>query len=361
MDDEQDAPCVISFARFQPRAGLHEPPPVQATAAAEWGPDDRFADFCRRHYLPRRMAHAKRDTLRDVQTSIDYFLRAVGDVRLGELDDGLLADFVSWLAAKRTSKTSGRTLSARTIKKHAVNLAAIVAEMGPRSGTHRTAVRVFTSDDLPMFPHLKIPQSRPAEGFSMSELARIMDGCNVSWRPTAADVAPAQWWRSFLAVLYNAGLRKTTALALRAEWIDADGWCHVPPAAYKRGELRSIYFNRFARAAIRELTGGRSRGLVFPIGTDGERALSNNFQAIQRAAGVEVKPNRKFHAIRRTCATELARLSPSVAAFHLGHAGGLQSRDLAIVRQSYIDGRAVTEWLERLPQPTSRPVQQSLF
>lgn len=101
----------------------------------------------------------------------------------------------------------------------------------------------------------------------------VLDG--KSSRPIVIDLSPRQ------------------QRALRAAW-GPGGLLHALEEAYKAGRLENYFL----------IPGGRTRAGVAPLSGAGRatspRGLFENLRALEKVAGVEYKPGRSFHGLRRT-------------------------------------------------------------
>ena len=104
--------------------------------------------------------------------------------------------------------------------------------------------------------------------------------------------------RAVLLLAVETGLRRSTVLSLRWEWVDlADGWIHIPPAYMKGRRDYRAPLSPSALAALRSIRAS-VEGRIFPFSVS---ALRRRITLAAARAGLDCT----FHDLRRTFFTRM--------------------------------------------------------
>ncbi len=170
--------------------------------------------------------------------------------------------------------------------------------------------------------------------FTQPELLAWLAACRYAACPQIAGVAPADWWRALIRVIYYTGLRKGTVLAARYTWIvekEGDRWLEVPGRAMKAKRPEPICLKSNAMAAIDSIRRpGRDVIFDWPWPACGShQPLYVECERLQELAGIPPERRFRFHAIRACAGDALYDLNPEMAREALCH------KDLRTTEQSY--------------------------
>lgn len=287
-------------------------------------PSMRLSDFYRQHFRPRLEQKIKVDqasprSLEEYNQSVGLWVMITGDPPLERLEwsaDGMaLGDAFAEGLARRRGKgqdSSRSKVRPRTVNKHLNAISAILAEAGPRSKYHKTAVGILR--EPPPWDRLQETAADPIP-YRLEELAELLR------QVTDDAVRPAKWWRQLGIVAYYTGMRREALITFGpcsrgrpqtacAMWLrhDDDGcWLAVPAEASKTGVPYLVSIPPFLVPCLETLP---QRGPWFRW-----PHVQSWYSTLARRHGIKLK------RIRQACATQLTRLNPAVASMQLGHRG----------------------------------------
>lgn len=307
----------------------------------DWSPSSHrpltLAMVFREQLLSRKQNEWDRRTIAEYNSTISLWEDITGDPPLGKIGDETLRAFADALARR-----CGRTgpLSPNTVRKHLRQLRAILRELGPR----QNGKGMELIESIPWCPMPK-PRRQPPVAWVPEDIRRLAEAGAHFFPGSATDPIPGpQWWRALLRILYNTAMRIGTALSLRWDWLDPDGWLNVPAESLKGKRIgRRFYLNAAVREELARLPRSTT-GLILPWNAD-ILTLQRWRKRLQKVAGLPTDFKHGFHAIRRAALSAVARINPLVARIVAGHSQG------DVLLEYYISADVVAATLEKLPQP----------
>lgn len=208
---------------------------------------------------------------------------------------------------------------------------------------------VATKPDVDDVPTVTVKRKNPT-AWTLPELEKLLAACRLlHGNMPALDQIPKngrppnyhffrgphrwQWWSSLVLFLYDTGARLSAAMAVTPADIDLErGVVVLRGDAAKTGIEQVLRLSRQTVDAIR-LHFDPKLPTVWHWGF-AWRALFEHFTKIIKSAGLPADHTRKFHCLRRTCATLTAAAGyREVAQSTLGHTSGEMTA-------RYIDQRA---------------------
>lgn len=256
----------------------------------------------------------------------------------------------AWRERLKNERTwHGKPIAAATIRTRCRYAQMILDGAGPdrfRGRRRLPGARAFRRDLIPYLVPTRVDQSA-REPHTIDEVwrwrewiaAHIDDprprksrkGIVKRPPPTTATrpITRAAWFSAFVTTLYYTGMRPSTILDLRWEWISADGQWLTVPAESVKGKKHGLRI--WLHPDLRDALDGirlPTRARIFPWcrGPESKNYLFAELRYQQRAAGI-----RPFgcRGCRRLLATEVGRRNPLVAAWMLGHAPPREVRVMA--------------------------------
>lgn len=283
--------------------------------------------FFRESYKPNRLVGRSEGGAKQYEYALKRLYRHVGrSVLVSELSDELLSDHLQWILDGGLSPAT-----ANQSRGHIIAL-------------WRYAYRKKLIDKLPDVEKLREPKRLP-KAWSVEEVGRILDSCREQ-KGLVAGIPAAAWWRAFILVLYDTGLRRRAAsLIQRTDLNFEDGWLTVRPEDQKQNAEQQFRLSPETIEAIRAIW-LLERLLLFAW-TREQRQMWRDYTTILERAGLTHGPKDKFHKIRRTTATHIASTAGIAAAcHHLGHSSEAMTK-------RYIDPRftQTRDAVDFLPRP----------
>lgn len=286
-------------------------------------------DYAPSHLLAPR-------TLSGVRQHLSQWERITGDPQILEIDRHTLNRFRNQALAegKADSTVRGWLLSVMSI----LNFAAEPSAHQP------DALGLIASAPFVRKPR---PRSQPKPAATLAQVAACYRSAEAASWPRIPGVSPGQFWRTWLVVSYNTGLRRNDIL-FRLEWehfeFESDtlrfmarktGKVHVLPVA---GALR-VHLERMPTARHGRF---ESDSRVFPVGRS-LKQVRRELDVIAKAAGVaKITPQ----MIRCLSAIQYEIAHPGAGALLTGH---------AVTRVTWANYVPVPEVLreasKKLPQP----------
>ncbi len=279
------------------------------------------------------------------------------------------ADVEELLARHQHDYRMAPQISQNTVHKICNQMESIFRWAGPASKRFRQAADLFVGADrdgrLRRLPWLDSPTRGEGQErvFARAELLRWIDACSYAQEPRIEGVAPADWWRALIRVIYYTGLRIGTALAARYSWIvekEGDRWLDVPVEAMKAQRAEAICLKPQTMAALESLRRpGRDVIFAWAFPASGShQQLYQECERLQELAGIPPERRFRFHAIRACAGDTLYDLDPEMAREALCH------KDLRTTEASYT--RKATRSRRRaaaaaMPELDARQGQKTLF
>lgn len=337
------APAVWIPKLFTGEDNGRDDPPDVATAAPP--PDDGTP--LRQHFLqyvvPQHLADNDPSTIEEFLTTIKYWEQATDNAPVERWRGGMPA-FAQWL---KETPYRGKLRAPATRRKHLIALQYLLDLAGPSSRDRDAAGLIEQPARIRRPKGSASINKRPLD---VPEIARYLEACqHATWERKGLPLPACAFWRCLGLFLYQVGLRIETVYLLRWEWLqeDADGhsWLEIPPAAMKRDERFRCYVSPAALRALAPLR-QLERPLIFPFPFVGQTARRKLTELYQRAEiPLRGLQENKFHAFRRSCAVELAKINPYASKMQLGHS----TRDVTL--NHYVSPAVLIDAHQRLPQP----------
>jgi len=301
-------------------------------------------------------------------TSLNYWARATGDPPLCQIDQFMMAKFVSYLR-----ESCPRIKSSNTVRKHCRQLASLLKLAGPCSASNPQGIGLLSQ--IPFFPTPSPCHKPPVDNFTVAEIsdmvsaARLMDG-PASW--VGQRYTPRVFWESLLLLAYNTGLRIGSLMAMEWGWISfarrssgAWGTIRVPAGSYKGGAGRAFPLNQPAYDVLLGLQTKCDPSLtelVFPWLRNGrpcwpgsKRLLYIHFKTLLGLASIPADRWFGFHGIRKCFVSEMAAINPLAAQLGAGHSTMKTTVD------HYVNPDIISGAAKQLPQPKRSDSGQLYF
>lgn len=226
-------------------------------------------------------------------------------------------------------------ISTATYNKYKRHLRSIFHRLAPRDTRNKKGKGIL--DFAPLLESIPEELGEPRV-VSRGELSRMYRACSVARWPLVADAA--QVWRTALVLLFNLGPRRCDLKDLDWSRVDVQRRT-ITFTAQKTGKKHLIPLHPVVYAHLCALP--HRHGPLLPF-TTCHRQLYREFQAIQRAAGID-----HFYTLqdlRHTCGTAYDDLSPGLGEIILGHA------PRGVFAKYYRNhGRRLRRAVKRLKQP----------
>lgn len=254
----------------------------------------------RREYEERVLEGLAVLTRAQVRISLEHFERIVKPVRVSVLRATHIGDFVATRRQERGLR-KGDVISPASVNRDLRHI--------------KAALKVaFDWAYLPTMPKFRMerePKKLPTY-VSGEHFAAIYRACETARLPKAANVVPADWWRSLLVMGYMTGWRIADLLAFRRDQLDLDEGIAVSLAEDNKGKRdERVKLHDVVVEHLKRLAGFDP--LVFRWNHN-IRTIYTEFARIQEAAQVKLPCSKKhehtrscyvygFHDLRRAFAT----------------------------------------------------------
>lgn len=257
-------------------------------------------ELFRDHYRPLALAGKRPSTHRQYHYAIAKLEAHLGrQATLEDLNDHTIAQLLSWLE----SGGNGRCYQPRTVNNCRAYILALW-RFANRKGL------------VPVGPDVQKRREpdEPPVAFTLAELSKLL--------ATASKRKDGLWWVAMLSAIYSTGERIGAMMLWERDWIDFESGVVTVPAKARKGRQRGKTYGLQADAlvAILQLVKTHDDDLVFST----DRALPtlySRFNQILKEAQLPSGRQWKFHAIRKTHASILARdHGAATAQESLGHA-----------------------------------------
>jgi len=198
-------------------------------------------------YLAPDVRMRARATQDGYRRAIRSWEAIIGHTDVRTLDDRTVSQFRDALT------DSG--LSPSTVRGRFRYLHAILNRLAPAHPHNRRGLGIIPRVPFCALPKVERKFPRTA---SMEELSRLYHACGVATWPPRLPFPPADWWRTFLVTLYNAGPRRRDLECLRTEDVSFEHQT-LRFAARKTGKLQVIPLNKVALAHLQAIWSDRHR------------------------------------------------------------------------------------------------------
>ena len=192
--------------------------------------------------------------------------------------------------------------------------------------------KYLTTGDPGEIELLKQPR-RLAVAWTIDEIERLLSACRET-PGRLVGIHAGKYWEALVSLLFDTGLRRSAAFAIRVDEVDFNTHVLRVPAERMKNLCEQIFWLSDRTMAAILATFPPARELLFPWpwkSTEGtqSRALGK----ILRRAGLPAGRRDLFHKLRRSCASHLAAAAgEAVAIKQLGHS------DASCIRR-YVDPR----------------------
>jgi integrase len=324
--------------------------PADPLRKAKLSPEMTLTEFYWSYYRPVCMEArgVKALTMYETEVSLKYWRDFTGDPQVGKITGLECANFVKSLNSLPGKGGEG-SISPNTVRKHCKAIQALFDKLAPRGKENRLGTGLLAD-----VPYLELPRARPKppeDSFTVEEIGRWIEIANSAHLPNIMGIRPGAWWRSLILFCFNSGLRIGTVLELK--WSMLEGNClNVPGEIYKGGNAHRFYLSAHALAAIEPLRNlpGRPEK-IFANPYKGQGPLQRIRLKMFKAADIPKTRRFGFHGLRKSAATEIARVNPEGARLLLGHSS------LRTTIGHYIHPSLQAEVFQSLPQPVRVKIQ----
>jgi hypothetical protein len=247
-------------------------------------------------------------TIQRVRDALNWWRRLIHDPPLRRISDRDINDFKQYLARQKGRK--GDKLAQETIRQTLVRIRFVMREAAK---THVIDGRRMVF--METVPYFELPRKTKTDPrpYSFEELTKILDHCHMMTWPKIEGVEPPRFWRSLYEYFYYEGCRLEETL--RLEYSDLKGEIlTVRDEIAKHNHGEELWLQEESLAALERIR--TPRRFIFELPRGWERdmdKIKREAKRILRAAGV-YEPWRVFHGVRRTNASEVARVAGKQAA-----------------------------------------------
>ncbi len=315
-----------------------EPEPDEAPLSPEMTLTQFYTTYIRPICLEPKSTSA--GTFKEYKNALKLWRFYTGDPPINQIGAPICAKFVKALSQRLTRR--GENISPNTCRKVCIHLQMIFDRLGPRTQKNRLGAGL-----LPDPPYLNKPRRRnkpPTDSFGLDEISLWLQAAETATVPQLDGTTPAAWWRALILFTYNTGLRIGSIMRLRWPMLEGNV-LSVPGDCYKGGDSHQFTLSKAALQAIEPLRKFQEtcpKIFPWPHGFD---YLQSCRRRMLKASKIPETHRYGFHALRKSMATELARINPFVAQAVLGH------KSLCTTMNHYVNPQAITDALQNLPQP----------
>ena len=176
-------------------------------------------------------------------------------------------------------------------------------------------------------PRMRVPKRIP-EAWTLDELQALLTATDTFQHPLRNGVREGAFWRAFILVVYDTGIRFGDVMALRGN--DLRDGCLVVMVHKTDVEILRPLSPEAIKAI--EVICSSKREFVFDW-PYAKETFSVHWRKLVKAAGLPTGPKQGPHKLRRTSASHLEAVAPGTAGRHLGHLTP------GLAEASYIDPR----------------------
>jgi integrase len=306
------------------------------------GETSTLVDFFEQYYRPIVIPDARESTLKEYRSTLRSWCLFTGNPPLAEITNGTLQRFRDCLS-KSPGRQAGELKSPNTVRKNLIAVATLLAKAGPAGHHNRDGAGL-----IPNVPYVRAPRKILREPrFVRPELIESCYAAAAKMSsPFVRGVKPADWWRAFIVILFNTGLRRVALLSLRfsdVNWQAATLSVRAEISKTLRGQTLPLH-----PVVIDHLRAIQTDRQVIFEWRYHKRHVIFLFHRLQELAGVPANECFTIHDLRRTVATLHWQHSPAAAQLLLGHSGGNVTTDHYVNRQQILSNAMAT-----LPQPAA--------
>jgi len=306
------------------------------------------------HCLIPDKLEGKRDpaTIQRVRDALNWWRTLTGDPAMAIISDRDVTLFEQLLRQQRGRK--GPTLAPETVRQTLVRVRYVMRQAAKMHVVHGRRLKFL--DSVPDFELPKKTKTDP-QPYTYDELLLILAGCQAMTWPELPGVAPSAFWRALVEYFYYEGCRLAETLQLEYANLAGDV-LKVPDAIAKHGHGASIRLQPESLEAIESIRTARKYIFELPRGwrMDLDK-IKREMKKLLRAAGV-YQPWRVFHGLRRTNASEVARIAGKEAAQQAMRHTDARTTEAYISRDAERDhAYQVKRLLKRLPKDDGRQLR----
>lgn len=244
-----------------------------------------------------------RARIKNFQAAINRWTAFNGPLILDQICTGNYADY------RRYAK--GLNLAVPTIEGHINCLRALLRHCGPVTDSCPHGLGLIAK--VPWVGKRLQWRPQPKPAVPLEHLSAVYQVADLSRRPTRA-IHPTIFWRVYLVVAYNTGLRGSDLLG-SLTWANYDAANHrLVAIASKTGKRHEFAVNSVVTRHLAMLPRVDER--IFPLAPSNDGMIRRQLGELCELAGV---PRFTPQWIRRRAATEYERVHPGSGALLLGH------------------------------------------
>ena len=300
-----------------------------------------LVSFFEEYYRPVCLDDAEDCTIQQYRIHLRRWALVAGNPSLQSITVDTLVLFRDFLKASPGLKP-GAKMASRSIFGVLRLIQTLLDKAGPPGQRNRDAANIIPSP----VPYIRPPRKEPRaiKVISPETLRAVYDAADKMTGPTVDGITPSAWWRTWLVVAFNTGLRFRTLLDLQMKWID---WnikhITIPASGMKSKRPHVSYLNATTLAHLLEIR--TDRELVFPW-PHNRREFYTYLDRLQEYANVPKSHRFTPHQLKKTHATAMWLNAPEAARISCAHTG----QDTTI--QHYVAADTIVgPAVERLPQP----------
>ena len=324
--------AAAAALRHSPANRPPAPPKRQIVTLAAAEPERTLRHFFETMYVPLRLFDASPGTLSSYRGTLNRLDAFTGcQTHLCQLTDELIQGLISWVLAGGGSPARANG--------HAASLACL----------WRYAWRKKRIETQPREIEKAREPKRQPRAWSLEQLTMILEAC-ARVAGSIDGVAASAWWPAFVLLIYDTGLRRKAALALRSEDLDVErGLLFVRAETQKQCADQTFRLHPDTMRAVLA-TDPASRPLIFGGGGTPQFVM-HSYRRILIDAGLPQGRKDMLQKLRRTSATHYCALAGEAATQkHLGHSH-------VNVTRAYLDVSMlpIVNAADILPRPNWRP------
>jgi len=265
--------------------------------------------FFREVYRPQRMTGATDGAVGQVRFVISRFAKYLGrPPLLSDLTDETVSGFMQSILDSGLSR-----VTANHSRGYVLALWRYAYRVYKKQTGRKRLVR-----EAPDVPKLREHRRLPV-AWTIEQMQRLLTAAAETGG--SIDSIPAGlWWTALLLTMYDTGIRRGAAFAIQRCDVDLDtGWLTVPAENQKQKVEQRFKVSGQTSDALRRIW-EPPRRLLFPWPSQKTNAAWTKLTGILIRAELPHGPRDKYHKIRRTTASHIAKAAGvSVASAVLGH------------------------------------------
>ncbi len=312
------------------------------TAAAPLSPTMNLLQFFAGYVLPLCLVPRSTSpaTLKEYAGALKHWAFYTGDPPVNEITALKCANFLGALSDRVNRR--GEKISPNTVRKICIHLQFIFDRLGPRTPKNRMGAGLL--GDSPWLDKPRRRNKPPTDSFGLEEISEWIKAAKNATVPQIDGLSPVTWWKALILFTYNTGLRIGSVMRLRWPMLSGNVLT-IPGDCYKGGDCHQFTLSGAGVEAISPLKKFQEiYPAIFPW-PHGFHYLQTIRREMLKASNIPEAHRYGFHALRKSMATELAKINPYIAQAALGH------MSLLTTMNHYVNPQAMTDALKNLPQP----------